>query len=307
MIIFNSCYKIPDTYINVKQLKKRCNNSSIRNFELNQMYMQSNANINFAGHKIKKKLANEERLLKLEKDLPPIQSAFDYLNVLEDVYNSKILCGEPFWRKKSDFAVCDHIPVKYVGLLPYCGVNDVSWDINSYLSGRIDYSKPESLDTKKYIPTHDSIKSVVRVLDYSLNELDKDYGKYKGLVFRKGYMAEHSGQFISSSTNPGIAANFNGYNDKTDYSIIETKSGHKIYEFQKLIHNAYETREKEVLLPRKSKYELISPECYDKKITDAVNIFALELSVASKSKDAYTSKPLSYESAVKKIKVYKEI
>lgn len=272
-------------------------------------YAENNSKINFAGINLSKILKNERRLINLEKELPPIESFSEYKEVLEEIINSRTVSNEIFWRPNADMAKNQNIKQEHIGLLPYCGVNDVSWDINRYLGGRINYDNlPEKYYKKgSYVPTHESIKNIIRGLEYSLKQLDENFGKYKGFVFRKGYMSEYSGQYVSSSTHPEIAANFNGFNSNCQYSIIETKNGHKIHSFQEEIKNNYEKTEREILLPRQTKYEKISPENYDDKIQSVINIFALELSIASKLSDREAINPISFNKAAKLITVFKEI
>ena len=115
------------------------------------------------------------------KDLTPIQSKEEYSEVLERIKNAKDSKGEPLWRAEEDMKFYPNANETEQGLLPYCGHRDISNQINRYLSGR---SEPTA-----------EMQDVVRAMDYSLASLDKEFGRYEGIVFRQGFMGEKTGQF----------------------------------------------------------------------------------------------------------------
>ena len=244
--------------------------------------------------------SEEQRLKKLEKELVPIKTPAEYKEVLNRIFNSKTLMGNTFWSPENDLIKYKNIKKSYIGLLPYCGGQDVSFEINSFLGGR-------EIKSEYYAPQRQSIIDIIRGLDYSLNKLDKDFGQYKGIVYRKGVFVPNSGQFVSCSKSPKIAAGFNGYDPDKQYSMILTKTGHKIYDFQKKMKNSYADEEEEILLSRKSRHSQLLNSQLDESLLKAKKYFAECLAVESKNNSNIYTKKLTFYEAMDLIKVFKEI
>lgn len=212
-----------------------------------------------------------------------IKSEEIYINLLNSLENQGV---HPYkhrdFRQKKYYP---NLPDKYIGLIPYCGVNDYSSDINKYLSGRkIDF-------ITRYNPQ--ALNKMCSILDYSLNELDKEYGKYNGTVYRIGFFEGDVPQYFSTSMEPKekqyinllkIKQEMNKENNKPlspdlVINIINVKDGHKIYDFQKEYLKPNEDdriisnedgdnidivndilNEQEILLPKSSTYKEIQDD-----------------------------------------------
>ncbi len=173
----------------------------------------------------------------------PIKNEQEYINTIEKIRSSKVF---DFTVNKD---IYKSIPAEQEGLLLYAGYGDLSDDINRFLSGR-----PMKTINKSVA------KDVVRAVDYSLKELDKEYGKYKGIVYRQGFFPINSGQYVSTTEDPVIAATLRGgiyFNKDLQYYIIKTNNGHRINEFQKDMGSDYADEEEEILIPRTSKLKEI--------------------------------------------------
>ena len=178
---------------------------------------------------------------------------YEYKNILNRIYNYKGYDNKPLFDIKYNKMRYPDINKEDEGLLFYAGYCDLSDDINRYLSKR-----------ELYKMTKAQAKDVVKVLDYSLNRLDEKYGKYSGIVYRQGFFPLGQHQFISTTKDPLIAAKLRGglfINKDLDFSIIKTKNGHKITNFQREMGSNYAEEEDEILLSRKSKFkEIIDPQ-----------------------------------------------
>ena len=217
----------------------------------------------------------------------------------------KAVNNETFWRYDREPACYSSVPFKYIGLLPYCGGEDVSYYINRYLGKCL----TRHLDSRA---SEQDLCNIIRVLDYSLNQLDEQFGKYKGIVYRRGYFSPKSKQYASTSLSPEIAVKFHGFFDNTcDYSIIRTKNGHKIYDFQEMVNSPYAIGEKEILIDRNdiSTYKLVSPEDYDAETAKAAEKLATCLYNAEDI-STFTLLPKQfskkYKNILSKIKVYSQ-
>lgn len=195
---------------------------------------------------------------------------------LESLTNSEYdrLLPDVFEIKRISFDINKNIiypntPHKYLGLLPYCGYDDISQQINQYVSDRIVIGGGEYF-------VNGSLNKSCSTLDYSLKELDNEFGKYDGVVYRIGYFSPNSPQFYSTSMKPLFDKyiNFLKESKTTDYDnkkesekihIIKSNSGHKIYNFQEkyckpkleeynYVRNEF-LSENEILLDRHSKYQ----------------------------------------------------
>ena len=184
---------------------------------------------------------------------PEITSKYEYKNILNRIYNYKGYDKKPLFDIDYNRAMYPKINPEHEGLLFYAGYADLSDDINRFLSKR-----------ELYKMTKPQAKDVVRVLDYSLQKLDEEFGKYSGVVYRQGFFPQGQHQFISATKEPVIAATLRGgifMNKNLEFSIINTKNGHKITDFQRKMGCEYADEEEEILLSRKSKFkEIIDPK-----------------------------------------------
>lgn len=236
------------------------------------------------------------------KDLTPIKTKEEYLEVLNKVKNAKDKDGKPLWLSEEDLKFYPDATEIEQGLLPYCGHRDISNSINRYLSGRSE-ATPEMRD-------------IVRALDYSLSELDKEAGSYKGIVFRQGYMDENTGQYLSTSKNPLCAARLNdGWFDPYDipyrtYSVIKTKGGHDLSAFQSKMKDGFCNKEQEILLPHQAKYREVPTEECSEDLIKAKEDFASKLfRDAHKLFNGSKTQVKGYtkEDLLNMIKVYEEV
>lgn len=148
------------------------------------------------------------------------------------------------------------------------------------------------------------MEDIVRALDYSLKKLDEKFGKYKGIVYRQGYMDTGSGQYFSTSSNPKtVAQRIDSYS--TEYSVIRTKSGHKIVDFQKEMGSRFAHTESEILLDRKCKYRLVPIEEYDEELLKARERMANNLFKYKDNRECLAK--YTREQFLEMIKVYDEI
>ncbi|MCR5265939.1 MAG: hypothetical protein K6E29_05025 [Cyanobacteria bacterium RUI128] len=236
------------------------------------------------------------------KDLTPIQSKEEYLEVLERIKKAKTKSGDPLWLCEEDMKFYPNATEIEQGLLPYCGHRDISNQINRYLSGR---SEPTA-----------ELQDVVRAMDYSLAHLDKDAGRYEGIVFRQGFMGEKTGQFMSTSTSAtGAARHNNGWADPEEvayntYSVIKTKGGHRLSAFQGKMKDVFAGKEQEILLPREATYREVPLEECSEELIKAKEEFASKLfNDAYKLFNGSKSKVRGYtkEDLLNLVKVYEEI
>ena len=201
-----------------------------------------------------------------KKAMQPLENLTnaEYNRLIPDVYNIK---KHSFDINKN--IIYPNIPHKYLGLLPYCGYDDISLQINQYLSDR------NIIGGSEYFVNGNLNKSC-STLDYSLKELDNEFGKYNGVVYRVGYFSPNTPQFYSTSNKPLLdkyvtfleSSKLNDYKDKEESEkihIIKSNNGHKIYEFQdkyckpktedyNFVRSEY-LAENEILLDRHSKYQ----------------------------------------------------
>ena len=210
--------------------------------------------VNAIQQKLRKELISTRNT-----DLVPIESAEEYKAILERIKNS------PFGQKIKEDIQLDYQDINSIeeGLLSYCGNHaDIHSEINKYLSGR---GNPEN---------EPLMKDIIRALDFSLKDLDKKYGKFDGFVFRQGVMKNGEHQFWSTAESASSAGNFSkAWNTPEEildreYSVIKTKSGHKITEFQKAHKNKY-IAEEEILLPREKDFRLVPQEEYTEEMLNA--------------------------------------
>ena len=202
--------------------------------------------------------------------LIPIQSKEEYDEVLKEILEYKISSSESTVKIPYIYIWdYDHINPELKGLVAYCGADDKSASINAWLTGR-------PIPNDKYINSLE-ISQIIRALDYSLIKLDERYGKYKGIVYRKGFFNPNTDkQFYSASTNSMGAVKHNSNNlpaKDNPYSIIKVKNGHNIYKFQKdtnsFLSRQFANTEKEILIDRKSNFRIVPEKEYtenDKKL-----------------------------------------
>jgi len=181
-----------------------------------------------------------------QKDIP-IKSFDEYKKVLDRIYKYKDSRGCLIFDPTHNFNMYPNIKKEEEGLLLYAGEVDLSNDINRFLSGR----------KTKYIGSS-MAEDIVRVLDYSLDKLDKNFGTYKGIVYRQGFFVPNSGQYISTTTEPEIAASIFGgicISKNLDFYIIQSKTAHKMNAFQRKMNSDFAEDEEEIIISRKAKLE----------------------------------------------------
>ncbi len=220
-------------------------------------------NIILKPETIQKQEVSRER----QSYLKPVESQEEYGGLINELFNPA--------DSSDDGSACFYDLYEYksadrdlLGLVPYCGSDDISDDINMWLSGR----------NNLYPVTDDnSMIKIIRLLDYSLKKLDEKFGRYEGIVYRKGFFNPVTDkQFYSSSSVPEypICHEERIFPSETmPYSIIKVKNGHNVYEFQKYADNRFASivgeLEKEILIDRKSKFRIIPENKYseeDKKL-----------------------------------------
>lgn len=210
----------------------------------------------------------------------PIKDMAEYDKVFSRVCSARRSDGELMWLDKNRLRYYEKATGVEQGLLPYCGEHDSSFYINAFLSGRL---TPENYELWKARLPEDknSFVDMVRVLDFSLKNLDEEFGKYKGIVFRQGFMGENTGQYLSTSKKPGIAAqlNYNYYTFKPQngFSVIRTNNGHKICDFQEKMGVEFSKSEEEILLSRQGEYKSLSADELDEELDSARKVFAGKL------------------------------
>ncbi|MBQ3640387.1 hypothetical protein II906_00405 [bacterium] len=221
-----------------------------------------------------------------KNEFPPITSEDEYNLLFDRIKDEKTFFMElNYWNSYINERKYQNLPQNLKGLTIYAGYGDKSDDINKYLSGRLNYEEAIAESIREYnqrkfsitgssLPQHKSIyKDMIRVLDYSLKALDDKYGKYEGIVYRKGYMDCNTPQFFSASQSAKLVVEFSQPSDREQYSIIRTKSGHKICDFQEEYGSNFANTEQEILLDRKAKYRIVPPEEYDEEILAAKDNF----------------------------------
>lgn len=244
----------------------------------------------------------------------PIKNITEFRRVFKRVSSARANNGDEMWisgRDKKYYQNADEIEK---GLIPYCGIDDSSQIINRYLSNRL---TPEYVEKYgKYMPKEESSYiDAIRVLDFSLNNLDKEFGKFSGCVFRQGVMKEDmGGAYISTSADPRKAARLHNswvnFDPESEYSVIRTKNGHKLNEFQRKMGTIYANCEEEILLPRGSRYEQKFGYDMDYELIEAREMFAKQLFCGSNSVmsgDVSRYKGFTREKLLDFIKVYDEI
>lgn len=190
----------------------------------------------------------------------------EYISIVDDLAKKGFL-NSGSSKFFMDTSYCENVPLKYMGAIPYCGYEDCSYSINSWLDGRM---KDDKLCEQQAI-------DVISALDYSLNKIDEDYGKYNGIVYRKGRFSEQPNRYSSASMNldPESYLFFANYAFANPYNIIYLKNGHKLNSMLKQyatsqLHNLAQ-EEDEVLIDKKSQFKLIQPESYDEETKQLIN------------------------------------
>ncbi|MBE7713752.1 MAG: hypothetical protein E7Z87_08410 [Cyanobacteria bacterium SIG26] len=100
-------------------------------------------------------------------------------------------------------------------------------------------------------------EKVVKCIDRSLKEVDKEFGVYKGFVYRNGKMTGNSGTYVSTSTDMQCSMG-----NVSEFHVIKTSKGHNIHEFQKKYYPVNQS-ENEILLPRNAKYKEVTGLQYE--------------------------------------------
>lgn len=198
----------------------------------------------------------------------PIKNDAEYEKVIQRVFDEKTAKGTPAWISDKDVQEYADADILERGLIPYCGFDDKSKYINMFLSGRLTPAIKQQLGIK-----NSSFIDVIRALEYSLKYLDKEFGKFEGLVYRQGFMNEHPNQYISTTTDYITAARLNGsyvnFMPGKQYSVIRTHNGHNIKNFQNKMGAMFAYTEKEVLLPYESRYRKLEEHELDNELIRA--------------------------------------
>ena len=249
----------------------------------------------------------------LDRILPPIKDAEEFNQVFRRVVNEISYNGEYAWYSEKDHELYKNISNTERGLIPYCGYNDKSKYINMFLSGRLTEEAKQKY--QPFLPMNEeSFIDVIRALEYSLKDLNKTYGKHKGIVFRQGYMSENPRQYISSTTDSIIANCFNNnyldFSPTKGYSVIRTFNGYKINEFQKKMNSEFATSEQEILLPFRNIYKKLNPEDLDDELYYAKETMATNLFKGAKEVMAGTVRErngFTRQNLLDMVNVYQEI
>lgn len=174
-------------------------------------------------------------------------------NILNRVYLYKDYNKEPLFDIALNRQKYPKVKPNQEGLLLYAGYGDLSNDMNRFLSRR-----------EMYRMNPKQAEDVIRAFDYSLKKLDEEHGKYSGIVYRQGFFPQGQHQYISTTTDPVIAATMRGgicFNKNLEFAIIKAKNGHKINEFQRKMGSDYAEEEEEILLSRTAKFrEITEPQ-----------------------------------------------
>ena len=139
-------------------------------------------------------------------------------------------------------------------------------DINYFLSNYKGHFIPKlekgaNANRTKGLINFDSetAKDVVKCLDYSLKEIDKEFGVYNGFVYRNGKMSSNSNTYVSTSKDLHCTMG-----DTSEFHVIKTKRGHDIHKFQKKYYPVNES-ENEILLPRDAQYRELTGLQYEEE------------------------------------------
>ena len=264
------------------------NISPISNYELNKNNKTNKVQNNYSDGRF---MLNSLRflgdinrpLIKKSIDIP-IKDDEEFNEVMNRVYSAKTLGGNELWIPedyKNVFITYRNASDIEMGLIPYCGESDNSYLINVYLSGRLEDSDIKRIQGHHFPQNIDSCVDVVRALDYSLKNLDKEFGKYEGIVYRKGYMDEGNGQFYSTTKDASViqdkCKDWTMFDSTEKYSVIRLKNGHKIYDFQEKMGSVFAEKEAEVLTSRNAKYRKLQPEELDEELLNAKEELARNL------------------------------
>ena len=190
---------------------------------------------------------------KINFNKTPISEYIAHTNIKkiisEDEYDRtlSLLKNDQTWRSMWSISAVSKFEQ---GILPYAGREDRSVVINTYMRSK------RIVDPRF---TEGIIQEYIRVLDYALQEIDKVYGSYNGIVYRVGMFDTEPKNYISTARDPeGLNALISSKEDyHQPFHIIYTKHGHKIEEIQKKMWSFY-TREREILLNPMTKYEEIT-------------------------------------------------
>lgn len=139
----------------------------------------------------------------------------------------------------------------------------------------------------------ETAKDIVKCLDYSLKEVDKEFGVYKGFVYRNGKMSSNSGTYVSTSKDLNCTMG-----DTSEFHVIKTKRGHDIHKFQQKYYPVNES-ENEILLPREAQYRELTGLQYEE-----------ERQKLAKAKYEYlksADKNITFEEILAKTHVWEEI
>ena len=232
----------------------------------------------------------QETILSRKKMLEPIKTKDEYNELLSEILGYRLPPKPNGLRPpviaRWDYERCDD---ELKGLIAYCGPDDLSDMINSWLTDR-PFSNFVGLEDEQ-------IAKIIRCLDYSLKKLDSTYCTYRGTVYRQGFFNPVTDKQFYSTSSESINAVMHSLkpvpSEKTPYSIIKVKNGHDIHSFQ-LNANTFLSRkfaqtENEVLIDRNSRFRLVPESEYSK---NDERLKAVLLTQAVKGTDDITEKDI---------------
>jgi len=176
-----------------------------------------------------------------------IYLAEDGVEVPKKLKALKMYIGNGSWDTKSH---CREL---------YCDINDF---LNMYKGEYIPQMEiGKNVVKEKGLANFDSEtgEKIVRCIDYSLKELDKEFGVYKGFVYRNGKMSAENAQYLSTSKSMKCLMG-----DSSEFHVIKTNNGHKISDFQEKYYPV-NNNEDEILLSRGGKYKEVTGAQYEEE------------------------------------------
>ena len=242
----------------------------------------------------------------------PIKNDEEFYSIFRKVLHEFSNNGQLVWITLNDWQNYKKVNMIDLGLVPYVGFGPGYKIINMYLKN--DLTPTNCQQYHEFLPMNEnSIVDVIRTLEYSLQKLDKTYGKHKGIVYRQGYMDENPNMYISTSLNPIIAANIfhlrRTFSPQGTFAVIRTINGHKINEFQRKAGIDFSEKEEEILLSYNSKFKKLKENEIDTEIIEAKKKYAESLynALQCSPHSAEIKKEYTKERFFNLIDVYQEI
>ena len=222
----------------------------------NEKYLNFGATYTEAEIRAKQILAKQRRENIKDINDDEYNEIMNYLIDNRSDLNSRYVPNNYFIDK----SYCGNIPFEFMGVIPYCGYEDCNKHINNFITGEEKFSSLEKeTENEKFISA----------LNYSLDRIDDRYGKYDGIVYRKGRFAPSIPRFYSTSANipkdDYIYSNLeNEFNNKKEinFNVIKLKNGHKLnsmlYEYATSGLKELAEEEDEILIDTKSKFNYLT-------------------------------------------------